>query len=101
MARPRPNAGFFAAILVVIVLLSAAYMGIYYAMLLRVIAERQEDGTWRPEPRYRMNGENGEKVEKLLTPAHRLDRIIRPNFWRSEDADWPATRSQDKTDLFC
>ena len=86
MPRSRLNAGLFAAIVLVIVLLPAGYMGVYYAMLESqtyvvdpALADPQDFGyDDLIIPLY--YGHN-EWLEWIFTPANKLDRLIRPEYW--------------------
>ena len=79
MPRARPHVGIITAILLVIVLLPAAYMGAYYALL----KERFYTGPrspWSPVPVYHIEAS---WLDSALGPAHDIDREIRPDYWKS------------------
>ena len=81
MPRPRPNAGLFAAILLVIVLLPAGYMGAYYAAAERVevVMESEPGGSTRSVScLYRFGGM---PAYSFFLPAHEIDRKVRPAYW--------------------
>ena len=71
MPRQRPSTtAFFAVILVVFLLLPAAYMGAYFAL---VIHTPTFVGPWVS---YRIDG-----VEPFFRPPHWLDRQLRRDYW--------------------
>ena len=73
MPNPRTSTtGVLAAVLLVIVLLPAGYLGAYYAMVDRVYLE------WETIPDYRVEGD---AVNVFFEPAHWIDRSIRPGYW--------------------
>ena len=78
----RPNAtASFAAILLVIAMLTVGYMGTYYAMLDGTYVSRLRESV---EPPYRFDACTGAQLGRnLLEPAHRVDRWIRPQRWRA------------------
>ena len=73
MTRPAP---IIAGILAGLLLLLGAYMGAYYAML-----KPFQIAFGNPLPIYRSDSE---LVRSALAPAHRLDRLMRPSYWRDE-----------------
>lgn len=85
MTRPAPIiAGSIAALL----LLSAAYMGAYYAMLSRL-----QITFGNPPPVYH---NNSDLVRMGLYPAHQFDRLIRPDCWGDSV---PLVPKHDPSDL--
>ena len=65
----------FAAILLVIVLLPAGYMGAYYVTVQRNL-EGASGFTVTPVPSYRYGGET------FFWPAFAVDRRIRQDYWQ-------------------
>ena len=75
MTRPAPIiAGTLAAIL----LLFGAYMGAYYVLLVGPIDFGHRSNVL-PVYRSSMQG-----TDTVMWPAHRLDRLIRPDYWGDE-----------------
>ena len=81
MSRFRPNTtGILNATLLVFVLLSTSYMGTYYANLKgRVYGGCAYGPSWAAWPVYRIGGPDAATV---FSRANRIDRAIRPNYWR-------------------
>ena len=64
-----------------IVLLPAAYMGAYYAVLNHeLVAMNDNWGAYQPVYRLDFPG-----VKTFFRPAHEVDRLIRPGEW---EGDW-------------
>ena len=81
MSRPRPTTGLLAALLLVIVLLPAGYMGAYYAMLTEPPAPSSGyDCTVYADwlPYYRVQNAT---VYRFFKPAHKVDQRLRPHRW--------------------
>ena len=103
MPRARTNAGWLAALLLVIVLLLAGYMGAYYGMLegqMGVVrhGDYRDFGFDYPSvPFYR--GHN-EWLEMVFTPANTIDRWIRPEYWGMTDATPLAPPPDDPDEGF-
>ena len=81
MTRPRPNAGIFATILL-LVLLPAGYLGAYYAMVepYPVPAATLNEVTYvYVSHSYRFGGEFS---RRFFAPAHYLDKhVFRRDKW--------------------
>ena len=77
MDKPKPNVGFFAAILLAIAL-PPAYMGAYYAMLAGSKVDPNWEESVRFVPFYRWDSR---VAENLFAPAHAIDRRIRHHRW--------------------
>ena len=82
--RKKPGVAFWATVVVVVVLV--AYLGSYFALLDRKVywpagvdpVTRQN--IFKTRPRYLIDGE---LVERMLDPVHRLDRILRKEYWET------------------
>jgi hypothetical protein len=83
MLRSRTTA-VIVAVFATVTLLLSAYLGTYYALL-----QGQQfaliDGMIGLSPVYRID-HNSARV--LLQPAHRCDRLLRPNHWRWENSQF-------------
>ena len=82
MSKPRPTTAFLAAILLVIVLLPAGYMGAYYWMVepyAAPAATLNEVTYVYVSVDYRFGGEFS---RRLFAPAHYLDKhVFRRDKW--------------------
>jgi len=74
----RPSLAPLVAVVLAAVLLPAAYMGIYYAMLKGGVRSKDSYGVLIIVPDYRVGGK---VVSRLLVPAHEIDRFFRPVYW--------------------
>lgn len=72
MPNRRPTTAWLTLVLIAVVLLPAAYMGVYYAMVDRMFLE------WGTTPIYRVEGD---AIGVLFEPAHWVDRHVRPGYW--------------------
>lgn len=73
------------AVLLILLLLPALYMGAYYALLKDQISLASPPAPGVPfdlmlEPVYRIDSPI---VDTALEPAHRIDRALRPDYWGS------------------
>jgi hypothetical protein len=88
MTRPVP---IIAGTLVALLLLLGTYMGSYYAMLKGKRYSQYDDGqgyVYKTRPLYHIERpppidgpQPTSTVALLLSPAHQLDRLIRPRYW--------------------
>ena len=83
MPRTRSHtAGLLAVLLLLIVVLPAAYMGTYYALLVGkralTIEEWISGAPVEPLPEYRFDDP---VVNSGLAPAHQVDRFLRGEYW--------------------
>jgi hypothetical protein len=60
-----------------VLLIPAAYMAVYYAMLKDKVSAGYPEFFWVPE--YRVGGKF---AETLFVPANQLDRRVRSEYWK-------------------
>ena len=77
MCRSRFNAaGFCTALLLLIALLPAGYVGAYYALLDRSLSSQEMLSWGRPVYRW-----NSPVCRVVFFPAMKVDQVVRPNFF--------------------
>ena len=83
--KERRSGPIIVAVVAIPLLLFAAYMGSYYAILQEAREEtRPLPEGWllvQLEPHYRMDTD---LITVVFRPAHQLDRRIRPGYWGDE-----------------
>ena len=67
-----------AAVMLAVVLLPAAYMGAYFALLRSPLIVGKPNNS-RRVPLYRVSNA---WVSSALAPGHQIDRLIRPGYWQ-------------------
>ena len=89
MPRARSNIGWLAVVLAILLLL-AGYMGSYYGMLCGHVyladTSAVSIGDIYLGPEYRF--EHG-FVRSVLSPAHQIDRWLRPDHWELHPPVYP------------
>ena len=83
MSKPCKSSGLPVIVVAMLLLLPFVYMATYYVMLTDQISLASPPAMGVPydlklEPVYRWDHP---VVEKVMEPAHRIDKIIRSSYW--------------------
>ncbi len=89
--KPKSSATGWLALL--LPLLIVGYLGAYYAMI-KPITYRRSMFSQHDHPTYRYSGK---AAHLLFEPAYRLDLLIRPKYWSSDDVPLQIRNERSST----